>query len=60
MEAEKGRAAIWVYDLASRQARVYAEGIRNPNGIDFEPTTGAMYRSPTSATRSAPTCRPTT
>ncbi len=43
MEAEKGRAAIWVYDIASRQARVYADGIRNPNGIDFEPTTGAMW-----------------
>ncbi|HEX7947694.1 MAG TPA: sorbosone dehydrogenase family protein [Phenylobacterium sp.] len=43
MEAEKGRAAIWVYDIASKQARVYADGIRNPNGIDFEPTTGAMW-----------------
>jgi glucose/arabinose dehydrogenase len=43
MEAEKGRAAIWVYDMATRQARVYADGIRNPNGIDFEPTTGAMW-----------------
>jgi len=43
MEAEKGRAAIWVYDIASKQARVYADGIRNPNGIDFEPVTGAMW-----------------
>jgi len=43
MEAEKGRAAIWEYDLATRQARIYASGIRNPNGIDFEPTTKQMW-----------------
>lgn len=43
MDAEAGRAAIWVYDIASGQARVFASGIRNPNGIDFEPTTGTMW-----------------
>jgi glucose/arabinose dehydrogenase len=43
MENEVGRAAIWEYDLASKQARVFASGIRNPNGIDFEPTTGVMW-----------------
>lgn len=43
MENEVGRAAIWEYDLASKQARVFATGIRNPNGIDFEPTTGVMW-----------------
>jgi glucose/arabinose dehydrogenase len=43
MVAEEGRAAIWEYDFASHRARVYASGIRNPNGIDFEPTTGAMW-----------------
>lgn len=43
MAAEEGRAAIWEYDLAARQARVFASGIRNPNGLDFEPTTGAMW-----------------
>jgi glucose/arabinose dehydrogenase len=43
MENEEGRAAIWVYDMASRQARVYASGLRNPNGLDFEPTTGALW-----------------
>ncbi len=41
--AEQGRAAIWVYDVASQRARVYANGLRNPNGIDFEPTTGALW-----------------
>jgi glucose/arabinose dehydrogenase len=43
MAAEEGRAAIWEYDLATGRKRVYASGIRNPNGIDFEPTTGAMW-----------------
>jgi glucose/arabinose dehydrogenase len=43
MDAEQGRAAIWRYDLATGKAGVYASGIRNPNGIDFEPTTGTMW-----------------
>jgi glucose/arabinose dehydrogenase len=43
MENEVGRAAIWEYDIASRKARVFASGIRNPNGIGFEPTTGVMW-----------------
>jgi glucose/arabinose dehydrogenase len=43
LAAEAGRAAIWQYDLATGQAREYATGIRNPNGIAFEPTTGVMW-----------------
>jgi glucose/arabinose dehydrogenase len=43
MANEVGRAAIWEYDMASGKARVFATGIRNPNGIDFEPTTGVMW-----------------
>jgi glucose/arabinose dehydrogenase len=43
MAAEEGRAAIWVYDIAARQARIYASGLRNPNGLDFEPNTGAIW-----------------
>jgi len=43
MAAEQGRAAIWEYDIASRKARVYATGLRNPNGLDFEPTTGEIW-----------------
>ena len=41
--AEEGRAAIWEYDIATRRARVYASGLRNPNGIDFDPVTGALW-----------------
>ena len=43
LENEVGRASIWEHDLASGRARVYATGLRNPNGLDFEPSTGAMW-----------------
>ncbi len=43
MENEVGRAAIWEYDIATARPRVFATGIRNPNGIDFEPITGVMW-----------------
>jgi glucose/arabinose dehydrogenase len=43
MAAEEGRAAIWEYDLATRKPRLFATGLRNPNGLDFEPSTGAMW-----------------
>ena len=40
LEAEKGRAAIWQVDRATGAARVFASGLRNPNGLSFEPETG--------------------
>ncbi len=43
LENEAGRAAIWEYDIATAKARVFASGLRNPNGLDFEPTTGQMF-----------------
>ena len=43
MAAEEGRAAIWEYDIAARQCAALRHGIRNPNGIDFEPNTGVMW-----------------
>ncbi|MGA0605212.1 PQQ-dependent sugar dehydrogenase [Phenylobacterium sp. VNQ135] len=43
IENEQGRAAIWEYDIMTARARVFASGIRNPNGLDFEPTTGVMW-----------------
>jgi glucose/arabinose dehydrogenase len=43
MQHEEGRAAIWEYDVASRTKRLFATGIRNPNGLDFEPQTGVMW-----------------
>jgi glucose/arabinose dehydrogenase len=43
MAAEQGRAAIWEYDIATGKTRVFASGLRNPVGMDFEPVTGALW-----------------
>jgi glucose/arabinose dehydrogenase len=43
MEAEKDRAAIWEVDRASGRSRVFASGLRNPNGLTFEPRSGALW-----------------
>jgi glucose/arabinose dehydrogenase len=43
MEIEQGRAAIWEYDIASGKSRSYASGLRNPNGMDFEPQTKMLW-----------------
>jgi glucose/arabinose dehydrogenase len=43
MEAEEGRAAIWEIDLASGHPRQYAAGLRNPNGMDWNPSTGELW-----------------
>ncbi|UIK08426.1 PQQ-dependent sugar dehydrogenase [Neorhizobium galegae] len=42
-EAEKGRAAIWQVDRQTGAARVFASGLRNPNGLSFNPETGALW-----------------
>lgn len=43
MEAEHNRAAILEVDRASGRWRVFASGLRNPNGLSFEPQTGALW-----------------
>ena len=43
MEAEEGRAAIWELDRATGKTRIYASGLRNPNGLAFEPETGKLW-----------------
>ena len=43
MEAEAGRACIYEYDIASGQQRIFASGLRNPVGMAWEPTTGALW-----------------
>ncbi|HXE39518.1 MAG TPA: sorbosone dehydrogenase family protein [Azonexus sp.] len=43
MEAETGRAAIWEVDIKSGAHRIFASGMRNPNGLAWEPTTGALW-----------------
>ena len=43
MEAEEGRAAIYELDLATGENRIFAAGLRNPVGLAWEPTTGALW-----------------
>jgi len=43
MEAEEHRAAILEVDLASGAKRVFASGLRNPNGMGWEPTTNTLW-----------------
>ncbi len=43
LEREAGRAAIWEVDRASGAHRIYASGMRNPNGMAWEPRTGALW-----------------
>jgi glucose/arabinose dehydrogenase len=43
LEAEKNRAAIWEVDRASGRWRLFATGLRNPNGLSLEPRTGALW-----------------
>lgn len=43
LEAEKGRAAIWQVDRETGASRVYASGLRNPNGLTFNPESGALW-----------------
>jgi glucose/arabinose dehydrogenase len=43
LEAEKGRAAIWQIDRETGASRVYASGLRNPNGLAFNPESGTLW-----------------
>jgi glucose/arabinose dehydrogenase len=43
IEAEEGRAAIWEIDIETGAHRIFASGLRNPNGLDFEPQTGGLW-----------------
>ena len=43
IDAEKGRAAILEIDPATGATKVFAAGLRNPVGMDFEPRTGTLW-----------------
>lgn len=43
MEAEAGRAAIWEVDAKTGSHRVFASGLRNPNGMGWAPGSGALW-----------------
>ncbi|MCE5991930.1 sorbosone dehydrogenase family protein [Pseudomonas sp. KCA11] len=43
LDKEQGRAAIWEVDPTSGQHRLFATGLRNPNGLAWEPNSGALW-----------------
>src|SRR5882757_914823 len=43
IEAEANRADVLEVDRASGQWRVFASGLRNPNGPSFQPQSGALW-----------------
>ena len=43
MAVEAERAAIWEIDLKRGTHRVFASGLRNPNGMAWVPDTGALW-----------------
>ena len=40
---EEGRAAIWEFNPDGSGARIFASGLRNPVGLDFEPSSGVLW-----------------
>ncbi len=43
VEKETGRAAVWEVDPKSGSHRIFASGLRNPNGLAWEPQTHALW-----------------
>ena len=43
IEAETNRAAIWEVDPTSGAVRVFARGLRNPNGLTFYPGSDVLW-----------------
>jgi glucose/arabinose dehydrogenase len=43
LEAEKDRAQIKQYDIKSGKAVTFAYGLRNPNGLAFNPISGTLW-----------------
>ncbi len=43
IEAETNRAAIWEVDAATGASKVFATGLRNPNGLTFYPGSDTLW-----------------
>ncbi len=43
MDQEASRAAILQVDLDTGKSRIYASGLRNPNGMDWQPQSGQLW-----------------
>jgi len=43
MEIEQGRAAIWEVDIKAKTHRIFASGLRNPNGLAWNSETKKLW-----------------
>jgi glucose/arabinose dehydrogenase len=43
LEIEEGRAAVHEIDLATKESRIFASGLRNPNGLSWNPESGELW-----------------
>lgn len=43
IEAERQRAAVWEIDRSSGAHRIYADGLRNPCGLAWQPDSGTLW-----------------
>ena len=43
LDAEVNRANILEVDIATKRFRIFASGLRNPNGMAYEPISGALW-----------------
>ena len=43
MDKEVGRAAIWEVNPTTGASRIFASGLRNPNGLGWQPQTGMLW-----------------
>ncbi len=43
IDKEEGRAAIWEIDRATGSKRLFAGGLRNPNGLAWEPSSDVLW-----------------
>ena len=43
MDAETGRAAIWEIDIATGEHRIFAFGLRNPNGMAWDTKSNTLF-----------------
>jgi glucose/arabinose dehydrogenase len=43
LQSEAGRAAIHEIELASGRSRIFASGLRNPNGLVWQPHSGSLW-----------------
>ena len=60
LDKEDRRAAILEIDPATGQSRVFASGLRNPNGMAWQPETGVLWTVVNEGTNSAAISCPTT